>query len=96
MAEHNVGRVVQVIGPVLDIEFAEGKLPAIYNAVIVKDEGKDTGVPIDVIHTQLTGTVLFTLIGFCGLYLVLGLLFLFLIGREVAHGPEPAGSAPHD
>ena len=49
MAEHNVGRVVQVIGPVLDIEFAEGKLPAIYNAVIVKDEGKDTGVPIDVI-----------------------------------------------
>jgi len=43
-----------------------------------------------------SGTVLFTLIGFCGLYLVLGLLFLFLIGREVAHGPGPAGSAPHD
>ena len=40
------------------------------------------------------GTVLFTLIGFCGLYFVLGLLFLYLIGREVAHGPasldEPA------
>ncbi len=35
-----------------------------------------------------TGTVVFTLIGFCGLYLVLGLLFLFLIGREIAHGPE--------
>jgi cytochrome bd ubiquinol oxidase subunit I len=39
-----------------------------------------------------TGTVVFTLIGFCGLYLLLGLLFLFLIGREVAHGP--AGAAP--
>jgi cytochrome d ubiquinol oxidase subunit I len=35
-----------------------------------------------------SGTVLFTLIGFCGLYLVLGLLFLFLVGREVARGPE--------
>ena len=33
------------------------------------------------------GTVLFTLMGFCGLYLVLGVLFLFLIGREIAHGP---------
>lgn len=35
------------------------------------------------------GTVLFTLIGFCGLYLVLGVLFLFLIAREIAHGPAP-------
>ena len=34
-----------------------------------------------------SGTVLFTLMGFCGLYLVLGVLFLFLIGREIAHGP---------
>jgi cytochrome d ubiquinol oxidase subunit I len=34
------------------------------------------------------GTTLFTLIGFAGLYLVLGVLFLFLIGREIAHGPE--------
>jgi cytochrome d ubiquinol oxidase subunit I len=40
-----------------------------------------------------SGTALFTLIGFAGLYFVLGLLFLFLIGREIAHGPattEPA------
>src|SRR5438034_6305347 len=49
MAETNVGRVVQVIGPVLDIEFADGALPPIYNAVSVVDEGKETGVPIDVI-----------------------------------------------
>jgi cytochrome bd ubiquinol oxidase subunit I len=36
-----------------------------------------------------SGTALFTLIGFAGLYFVLGLLFLFLIGREIAHGPAP-------
>ncbi|MEO8481744.1 MAG: F0F1 ATP synthase subunit beta [Acidobacteriota bacterium] len=30
-----IGKVVQVIGPVLDIEFADGHLPAIYNAVRV-------------------------------------------------------------
>ncbi|HET9326593.1 MAG TPA: cytochrome ubiquinol oxidase subunit I [Candidatus Eisenbacteria bacterium] len=35
-----------------------------------------------------SGTVLFTLIGFCGLYFVLGLLFLFLVGREITRGPE--------
>ena len=35
-----------------------------------------------------SGNVLFTLIGFTGLYFVLGVLFLFLIGREIAHGPQ--------
>lgn len=35
------------------------------------------------------GTALFTLIGFVGLYFVLGLLFLFLVGREISHGPRP-------
>lgn len=35
------------------------------------------------------GNALFTLIGFVGLYFVLGLLFLFLVGREIHHGPEP-------
>jgi len=34
------------------------------------------------------GNVLFTLIGFCGLYFVLGILYLFLIGREIAQGPH--------
>jgi cytochrome d ubiquinol oxidase subunit I len=47
-----------------------------------------------------SGTVLFTLIGFTGLYFVLGLLFFFLIGREIAHGPVPLataipGTGPH-
>jgi cytochrome d ubiquinol oxidase subunit I len=36
------------------------------------------------------GDVIFTLIGFTGLYFVLGLLFLFLVGREIYHGPEVA------
>src|SRR5215813_12627666 len=49
MAEQNTGKVVAVIGPVLDIQFAEGKLPAIYNAVRIQDPGKETGEPIDVV-----------------------------------------------
>ncbi len=32
----NVGKIVQVIGPVVDVEFDPGKLPAIYNALDVK------------------------------------------------------------
>ncbi|KAA3611267.1 MAG: F0F1 ATP synthase subunit beta [Calditrichaeota bacterium] len=32
----NKGKISQVIGPVLDLEFDEGKLPAIYNAVEIK------------------------------------------------------------
>jgi len=42
-----------------------------------------------------SGDVLFTLIGLTGLYFVLGLLYLYLVGREILHGPEPVttGSA---
>ncbi|HLC40427.1 MAG TPA: F0F1 ATP synthase subunit beta [Methylomirabilota bacterium] len=32
----NTGKIVQVIGPVVDVEFDPGKLPAIYNALDVK------------------------------------------------------------
>ncbi|HUO33731.1 MAG TPA: cytochrome ubiquinol oxidase subunit I [Candidatus Acidoferrum sp.] len=35
------------------------------------------------------GNTLFTLIGFMGLYMVLGILFLFLVYREVEEGPGP-------
>ena len=31
--EQQVGRVIQITGPVVDIEFPAGQLPAIYNAV---------------------------------------------------------------
>ena len=39
------------------------------------------------------GNVMFTLIGFTGLYFVLGVLFLFMVGREIAHGPRAIASA---
>jgi F-type H+-transporting ATPase subunit beta len=42
-----VGKVVQIIGPVVDIEFADGHLPAIYNAVRIS--GKAGEVEVDVI-----------------------------------------------
>jgi cytochrome bd ubiquinol oxidase subunit I len=38
------------------------------------------------------GDVLFTLIGFVGLYFVLGVLYLFMVGREILHGPQSAYS----
>src|SRR5262252_3151692 len=43
-----VGRVVQVIGPVLDIQFEDGHLPAIYNSVRVTSEGYNLPEPLDV------------------------------------------------
>ena len=36
------------------------------------------------------GDAAFTTLGFCGLYALLSILFLFLTGREIAHGPEAA------
>ncbi len=47
--KNNIGRVVQVIGPVVDVHFEEQQLPQIYNAVRITSEGFDTPVPIDVI-----------------------------------------------
>jgi F-type H+-transporting ATPase subunit beta len=43
------GRVVQVIGPVLDVEFGDGYLPQIYTALRVTSEGFDVPDPIDII-----------------------------------------------
>ena len=36
---HNVGKVVQVIGPVLDVEFEPEHLPELYNAVVIDHTG---------------------------------------------------------
>ncbi|MCZ6695089.1 MAG: F0F1 ATP synthase subunit beta, partial [Acidobacteria bacterium] len=44
----STGKVVQIIGPVLDIEFTEESLPSIYNAVRITSEGFDVPAPIDV------------------------------------------------
>ncbi|MEE2839409.1 MAG: F0F1 ATP synthase subunit beta, partial [Acidobacteriota bacterium] len=43
-----VGKVLQVLGPVIDLQFEEGHVPAIYNAVKVTSEGFDTPVPVDI------------------------------------------------
>ncbi|MGF7183927.1 F-type H+-transporting ATPase subunit beta [Desulfitispora alkaliphila] len=37
----NTGKVVQVIGPVVDIEFEPGQLPEVYNGVEIKSEFQD-------------------------------------------------------
>ncbi len=36
MSEANIGKIIQVIGPVLDVEFDPEELPDIYNALSVK------------------------------------------------------------
>jgi cytochrome d ubiquinol oxidase subunit I len=38
------------------------------------------------------GDVAFSTLGFLGLYLVLGLLFVYLVGHQIARGPTPTGA----
>ncbi len=66
-----------------------GRQPWLVWGLLRTSEGYSTAVS--------PGTTLFTLIGFSGLYMALGLLFLFLVGREIAHGPPgaPAEAAAH-
>jgi cytochrome d ubiquinol oxidase subunit I len=43
-----------------------------------------------------SGNVMFTLIGFAGMYALLGILFLLLVVREISHGPGGGhGAAGH-
>ncbi len=44
-----VGKVIQVMGPVIDVRFEGEHVPNIYNAVRVTSEGMDTPVAIDII-----------------------------------------------
>ena len=46
MNEHNVGTVVQVVGPVLDIKFADGHLPNLNNAIHIEHNGKTMTVEV--------------------------------------------------
>jgi cytochrome d ubiquinol oxidase subunit I len=61
-----------------------GRQPWLVYGMLRTDEGASP-----LVHS---GTVLFTTIGFAGIYLALGLLFVHLITREVAHGPRPAAA----
>jgi len=45
----HAGRVVQIIGPVVDVEFQEKYLPPIYQALRIVSEGFDVPTPVDVI-----------------------------------------------
>jgi F-type H+/Na+-transporting ATPase subunit beta len=47
IAEKQIGKVVQVIGPVLDVEFESGHLPELYNALEIHTT-TDSGQKIDV------------------------------------------------
>ncbi len=47
--DSRIGTVVQVIGPVVDIQFRSGSLPEIYTAVRVTSEGFDVATPVDII-----------------------------------------------
>ena len=69
-----------------------GRQPWLVYGVLRTSEGTS--------QTVSAGNTLFSLLGFMGLYLVLGVLFLFLVGREIARGPEavaaPAGAPTDD
>ena len=48
MTTHNVGSVAQIFGPVVDVRFEPGKLPAIFNAVEIRDPARDIEIVIEV------------------------------------------------
>ena len=47
MAE-NTGKIIQIIGPVVDVQFASGKLPEIYNALVIEDKAQKRNVICEV------------------------------------------------
>src|SRR4051812_38531639 len=48
-SQGQIGKVVQIIGPVVDVEFSEGHLPPIYQALRINSDGFDVPDPINVI-----------------------------------------------
>jgi len=62
-----------------------GRQPWLVYGLIRTEQGFSPGVS--------AGNALFTMLGFMGMYTVLGILFLFLIWREVEHGPEAVAEA---
>ena len=49
MDELKTGHVVEVIGPVVDVQFEEGHLPFIHNAVRITSEGFNNPEPLDIV-----------------------------------------------
>jgi len=50
VSDQNIGRVVQVIGPVVDMEFPDGKLPKVKYAVKIENEEKDINLTCEVMQ----------------------------------------------
>ncbi|MBW7943412.1 MAG: F0F1 ATP synthase subunit beta, partial [Candidatus Kuenenia stuttgartiensis] len=48
MTERNIGQIVQVIGPVVDVRFQPGKLPPIKSAVSINDVKKKISVVAEI------------------------------------------------
>ena len=46
MSNQNIGTVVQIVGPVLDIRFEEGQLPNLLNAIEIEHEGRSLTVEV--------------------------------------------------
>jgi F-type H+-transporting ATPase subunit beta len=44
-----IGKVIQIAGPAVDIQFPEGQIPVIYTAVRITSEGFDVPTPVDVV-----------------------------------------------
>ncbi len=45
----NIGKVIQISGPAVDVQFDEAKMPPIYQALRVTSEGFNVPTPINVI-----------------------------------------------
>ena len=48
MAE-NIGKVISISGPAVDVQFEEAKMPPIYQALRITSEGFDVPTPLDVV-----------------------------------------------
>lgn len=52
-----VGKVKQVMGPVIDLEFTSEQLPRIYNAAKIKDEKSNIDLTVEIVQHLGEGTV---------------------------------------
>ncbi len=48
-SKKKTGKVVQIIGPVVEVEFKDTELPEIFNAIQITSEGFETDTPVDII-----------------------------------------------
>ena len=56
-----VGRVVRVTGPVVDVEFPDGHLPDIYNAVHIVSDGTGGSSKVDIVcEVEMAGEAAIT------------------------------------